>query len=177
MHCWIVYACFCFQMGYSTSWYTLQMVLTSPTGGMWRLALCHWPQGIICQCHASPSCSGDWTLQSVFGMMLVLQLTETWAVLASHLSHLDIQESNIFQGCSVFTCRGNGQGGICSSCGGHLEHPTNRHHSAVVHQLERKGPVGIHWAQLAVHLVIRNTVLFELKKKSYWTWRPSQFVW
>ena len=47
-----------------------------------------------------------------------------------------------------------------------MELSTSRHHSAVIHQLERKGPVGSHWAQLAVHLVIRNTVLLDLKKKN-----------
>lgn len=166
-------------MGYSTSWYTWQMVLTSPMVGTWRFALCRWPQGTICQCHASQSCAVDWTSQSVLGTMLALQLTETWAVLASHLSFFHTQESNRFQGSSVSTCRGNRQGGICSSCGGYLEYSTNRHHSAVIHQLERKGPVGTHWAQLSVHLVITNTVLLELKtnKQKPLSLEIQSFVW
>lgn len=41
-------------------------------------------------------------LQSVFGMMFVLHLTETWEVLVSHLSYFDTQEVKQIQGVLYF---------------------------------------------------------------------------
>lgn len=43
-----------------------------------------------------------------------------------------------------------------------MDYPISKHQSAVIHQLEGIGPVGNHWAQLAVRSVIRNKVLLDV---------------
>lgn len=39
--------------------------------------------------------------------------------------------------------------------------PISRYHSAVTHQLGQKEIAGNSWAQVAMHLLIRNTVLLD----------------